>query len=304
MYENNSSTTNIQSWFIPFDILNIICLILVIILAFIFLFIIIFDKTCHTVSMILIANSCLAELVLAIDLFWMAVFTLDNDLKQQQYEDLFCVFRGYISYVTCFTQNYSYFLQAIYRYLTIVYPSRLFWQSKRVQIFLIILSWIIAFICVFPHLFTGRIIYQVDDQMCQMSLELSFITVYNVVLLYLIPMNGTILIYFKLVRYVKQMSKNVTPANTLLRVERELKMIRRIVILVSMLITFGLTYAIFVFMGFFTQPPKYHFRIAYIFINVSLVFILITLFKFTDPIKTSLMKITNRRPNVVIAILT
>ncbi|CAF0736388.1 unnamed protein product [Adineta steineri] len=71
-----------------------------------------------------------------------------------------------------------------------------------------------------------------------------------------------------------------------------------------MLIAFGLTYAIFVFMGFFTQPPKYHFRIAYIFINVSLVFILITLFKFTDPIKTSLMKITNRRPNVVIALLT
>ncbi|CAF0758847.1 unnamed protein product [Adineta steineri] len=304
MYANNSSTTNIQSWFIPFDIINIICLILVIILAFIFLFIIIFDKTCHTVPMILIANSCLAELVLAIDLFWMAIFTLDNDRKQQQYEDLFCVFRGYITYVACFTQNYSYFLQAIYRYLTIVYPSRLFWQSKRVQIFLIILSWIIAFICVFPHLFTGRIIYQVDDQMCQMSLELSFITVYNVVLLYLIPMNGTILIYFKLVRYVKEMSKNVTPANTLLRVERELKMIRRIVILVSMLITFGLTYAIFIFMSFFTQPPKYHFRIAYIFVNVSLVFILIALFKFTDPIKTSLMKITNRRPNVVIALLT
>ncbi|CAF0804341.1 unnamed protein product [Adineta steineri] len=304
MYANNSSTTNIQSWFISFDILNVICLILVIILALIFLFIIIFDKTCHTVPMILIANSCLAELVLAIDLFWMAVFTLDNDLKQQQYEDLFCKYRGYISYVTCFAQNYSYFLQAIYRYLTIVYPSRLFWQSKRVQIFLIIFSWIIAFICVFPQLFTGRIIYQVDDQMCQMSLELSFITVYNVVLLYLIPMNGTILIYFKLVRYVKQMNKNVTPANTLLRVERELKMIRRIVILVSMLITFGLTYAIFIFMSFFTQPPKYHFRIAYIFVNVSLVFILTALFKFTDPIKTSIMKITNRRPNVVIAILT
>ncbi|CAF4261441.1 unnamed protein product [Adineta steineri] len=140
--------------------------------------------------------------------------------------------------------------------------------------------------------------------MCQMSLELSFITVYNVVLLYLIPMNGTILIYFKLVRYVKQMTKNVTLANTLLRAERELKMIRRIVILVSMLITFGLTYAIFIFMSFFTQPPKYHFRIAYIFVNVSLVFILIALFKFTDPIKTSIMKITNRRPNVVIAILT
>ncbi|CAF1424752.1 unnamed protein product [Adineta steineri] len=67
MYDNNSSTTNIESWFIPFNILNIVRLILVIILALIFLFIIIFDKTCHTVPIILVAISCLAELVLASD---------------------------------------------------------------------------------------------------------------------------------------------------------------------------------------------------------------------------------------------
>ncbi|CAF1440948.1 unnamed protein product [Rotaria sordida] len=63
--------------------------------------------------MILVANSCLAELLITIDVFWMVVFTLQNDLKRQQYEDLFCIFRGYMGYVICFTQNYSYFLQAI-----------------------------------------------------------------------------------------------------------------------------------------------------------------------------------------------
>ncbi|CAF1121834.1 unnamed protein product [Rotaria sordida] len=300
MYENNSLTTNIESWFIPFDILNILCLFLVIIFASIFLLIIICDKTCHTVPMILVANSCLAELLITIVLFWMAVFALQNDLKRQQYEDLFCIFRGYMIYVTCFTQNYSYFLQAIYRYLTIVYPSRLFWQSKRVQIFFISLSWIIGFICALPHVFTGEIKYLVDDQLCQMPLHLSIVTVYNVILLYLIPMNGIIFIYFKLVRYVKEMGKRVTSANILFRVQRELKMVRKIVILVSILVAFGLPYTTFVFIGFFTQPPKYHFRIAYTFISVSLIFIMIAVFHSTDPLKAFARKKIIKRSTMTV----
>ncbi|CAF1473883.1 unnamed protein product [Adineta steineri] len=179
---------NFQSWFIPFDVFNLICHSLVIIFAFIFLFIIIGDKTCHTVPMLLVANSCLAELVFSSNLFWMAIFTLNNDLKRQQYEDSLCVFR---------------------------------------------------------------------------------------------------------VRYVKEMSKHVTPVNTLIRAQRELKMVYRIVILVSFLIGLGIPYASFVIMGFFTSPPKYHFRIAYIFVNISLIFIMMSLFKFTDPVRTSIMKRIN-----------
>ncbi len=48
----------------------------------------------------------------------------------------------------------------------------------------------------------------------------------------MIPISLIILIYFKLVRYVREMSKNITTANSLARAQRELKMVRRIVILV------------------------------------------------------------------------
>jgi hypothetical protein len=37
----------------------------------------------------------------------------------------------------------------------------------------------------------------------------------------------TMMIYYKLVRYVHEMGKHVTTANTLLRAQRELKMVRR-----------------------------------------------------------------------------
>ncbi|CAF2718104.1 unnamed protein product [Rotaria sp. Silwood2] len=82
-------------------------------------------------------------------------------------------------------------------------------------------------------------------------------------------------IYLKLVRYVQGMSKCVTPANILARAKRELRMGQRTVILVTILLALGVPYTIIIFMPFFTNPPKYHFRIAFIFIDVSLAFVMI-----------------------------
>ena len=123
--------------------------------------------------MMLVANSCLTELIYASDIFVMAIFTLQNDLKQINIKIHFVFFEVYI-YMALYIQNYSYLLQAIYRYITIVYPTRLFWQSARFQIFLIGLTWICGIIYPIPLVFTGQIIYDVDNQICQMPLHLSF----------------------------------------------------------------------------------------------------------------------------------
>ncbi|CAF1463906.1 unnamed protein product [Adineta steineri] len=300
MYNNNSLSISIESWFISVDILDIICLSLVIIFALVCLVIIILYKTCHTVPMMLVANSCLAELLISIVAFWMAIFTLQNDLQRREYEDSLCIFRGYIGSMTCCAQNYSYLLQAIYRYLKVIYPTQLFWQSKRVQIFLMISSWIVSFIYAFPLMFTSAIRYQADDQICQVPLHFSIVTIYNIFFLYIIPVNSIMFIYLKLVRYVKKMSQHVTTANNLIRAKRELKMVYRIVMLVITLLAFGFPYTIFIFMGFFTSPPKYHFRIAYIFIDVSLVFIMIIIFHSAEPLKASVKNRLFKRPTMIV----
>lgn len=93
----------------------------------------------------------------------------------------------------------------------------------------------------------------------------------------MIPVSIIIFIYIKLFLYVHEMSKHITPVNILFRVRHQLKMVQRTVILISILIIIGFPYALFVFMSFFTHPPKYYFRIAYIFIDTSLVFVMITL---------------------------
>ncbi|CAF4201490.1 unnamed protein product [Adineta steineri] len=208
-----------------------------------------------------VANSCLACLSFTIIMFWVTIIMLHNDLNQISYADSFCIFRGYISYVTASELFYAYFLQAIYSYIKVVYPFRLIWQSVRMQIFLIVITWISPFICILPHVLTHEI------------------------------------------RYVKAMRQRITPANTLIRAQRELKMVYRIIILLLILLILGLPITIFVFIGFIGEPSNYHLRKAYTSVGISLIFVIIALFKFTDLVKNSIMKKLKRRSNIVVAIM-
>ncbi|CAF4035806.1 unnamed protein product [Adineta steineri] len=296
----NSSTLDFQPWFIPLDILAMVCITLVIILAVLSLLIIILDKTCHTKSIILIANSFLIAFIAGCCILNLHIFTFQNDFKQIYYQDSLCIFRGYTTYVSCALFNYSFLLQAISRYMNVVYPNLLFWQSIKCYISLICLTWIFSFVFPFAFIFTGEVIYNSDNQICQLPFQLSFSIIYLVHCAYMIPVLMIMFIYFKLVRYVKEMSKNVTSANTLVRARRELKMVQQIVIIVMILVILCFPYALFIVISFFTTPPKYHFRIAYIFADVAIVCVMIALFYFTKPLKASLMKRIKQRPNVVI----
>jgi hypothetical protein len=209
-----------------------------------------------------------------------------------------------MAYVSGALQNYSYLLQAIYRYVVVVYPARLTYQSARFQIFLICLTWICAILYPIPIVFTDQIKYDADNQICQIPLGLSFLTFFDASYMYMIPVGSIILIYFRMVRYVKRMSKRATPGNTLSRAQRELKMIVRIIRLISILLSAGLPYVIFILMSFFNSAPKYSFRIAYIFMDASLIFVMIVLFQNTDVVMIFVMKKINRPPNTITAAAT
>jgi hypothetical protein len=185
-----------------------------------------------------------------------------------------------------------------------IYPTRLFWQTTRTQILLISLSWIIALVFPILYLFIGAIVYNIDNQICQVPFRLSFSIVYAPVCVYIIPLNMVIFLYYKLVRYVKEIGKRVTPANTLLRLQRELKMFRRAMILIMILLFCGFPYTSFIFLSFFNRAPKYHFRIAFLGFDFSLVAVMIAIFQFTDSLKESIKKLINGRPNTIAPTMT
>ncbi|CAF1494862.1 unnamed protein product [Adineta ricciae] len=254
--------------------------------------------------MLLFANTCLTELLYGSVVLAMNIFTFYNDLKQIQYEDSLCVFRGYVGYVVTALTNYSYLIQAIYRYVVVLYFDRIFLQSARFQLFLICLTWIFSFLCPLPIMLTGEIKYIFDNQICQMPLRFSFFQIYNPFFIYIIPISSIVLIYFLLVRYVRKMNQNVTRVNILFRAKQELKMVRRIVILIFGITMIGIPYVTFIFISFFTTPPKYHFRVVFIFLDTSLLFVMIALFQFTDPLKIFIMRKVKRNPTKTVPVAT
>ncbi len=295
----NSSELHSESWFIPIDILQIGSCIIVFICSIIFLFIIAIDKTCHTVPMILVGNTCLTALGFAIEEFWMRLRALQNDIQRIQYQDPLCLFFGYLIYSTCATFFASFILQAFYRYAIVVYPTHLVWQSIKCQLALICLTWIVGFVFPLGFLFSGNIIYNVNNQICDIPFRLSAARIWASLSVYGIPVMIISFIYYKLIQYVKEMSKRVTPTNILLRAQREIKMARRTIIIVMFFLTLGVPYAIFIVISFFITPTIYYFRITYLFVDFSLACVMIVLFQFTDPLKLSIKKKLNFRVTTV-----
>ncbi|CAF1573590.1 unnamed protein product [Adineta steineri] len=296
----NSSIIDIESWYIPIDIIITTFTTIAIGLTILYLFVILFDKACHTIPMLLVANSCLTAFLFGCIMLSSFIIMLNNDLKQIYYPNSYCIFQAYISYATCAAFNYSFVLQALYRYIFVIYPRILFWQKRRTQMLFVFKTWILGFACPLMFLFNNGIVYNYDNQVCQLPLRFSFSVIYISFTVYGIPVTLIIFIYFKLLRYVQETSKNVASINVLSRARRELKMIRKIVILVSILIGVGFVYTIFLIMSFFDRLPKYHFRIAYVFGSSSFLLVIMTLFQFTDPLKISLGKLLNIRPNIII----
>ncbi len=243
-------------------ILTIILSVLVVILAVIFLVIVIFNKTSHTIPLMLTCNSCISEIIYGSNMLSLAVFTLENDRKRRVFQDALCTFRGYLGYAGTPLFLYSFSLQAIYRFIIVVYPTRISWQSVRCQSMLICFFWIFSIIVPLPWFLTGTMIYNIYNQVCYLPFQLSIPLIYNLLLGYMIPIDITALTYFKLVRYVRQMSSRATSsAQSIFQARRELAMVQRIVTIISVLVILGLPYTIFMFMSFITHPPKYHFCI-------------------------------------------
>jgi len=220
-----------------------------------------------------------------------AIFTFENDRKQRIFQDELCAFRDYFGYVGTALLLYSFTLQAIYRYILVVYPTRISWQSIRIQGMLICFFWIFSITSLLPWLFTGVSTYNVDNQACILPFQLSLPIIYNVSVVYMIPISIIILTYIKLVRYVHQMNSHLTStAHTIFQARRELVMVERIVTIISILVILGLPYTIFMFMSFIRKPPKYHYRISILFVDLAQAFIMVVLLKSSQPIMDIILK--------------
>ncbi|CAF1330038.1 unnamed protein product [Adineta steineri] len=202
--------------------------------------------------------------------------------------------RCFFGYCTDGLQNYSYLLTAVNQCISVVYPNKIIWRTIKFQFCLILVIWIVCILYSLPLLVSGQIIYNIDNQICQIPLRLSLPMIYVAAIIYIIPNSGILAVYIKLTRYVHQMSSRAISNHTIFHARRELKLVQRTFILSNTPIVIGLPYMIFVLMSFFTSPPEYHFRIAYICANISVLVVVIIGYCFTPKIGAILRKKLSR----------
>ena len=89
---NKLNRTIVERWFIPIDSLMISSAILIIILSSIFVFVILFEKSCHTVAMLLTGNSCVSAFIWGSCLLGSSLSILKKDLQKIAYEDPLCIY--------------------------------------------------------------------------------------------------------------------------------------------------------------------------------------------------------------------
>ncbi|CAF1092678.1 unnamed protein product [Adineta ricciae] len=286
----NLTQLTIDPSLIVWNISTIVLTTLGIVLATLFLITILIDKKSKkNPIMVLVANSCLSSIVFGIDMLVCFLIALNNDLKEIRTEDSLCKLRAYIAYSACGVFDYSFFVQALYRYNAIIHPKRTNWQSLQNQLVIIASTWILGFLVPSVFLFTTEIVYNIDNQVCQIPLRISTSSIYLSFCIYLIPLLLITGMYLKLIRHVKRKRIRIIQTRMFIRAQRELEIVKRILIHVFILMGVGCVYASLLFISIFRDLPKYHFRIAYIFGSTSFLFVMISIFQFNPLLKQSII---------------
>ncbi|CAF1113119.1 unnamed protein product [Didymodactylos carnosus] len=219
-----------------------------------------------------------------------------SDIHQLTVPTPLCAFRGYFGYTTVAAQNWSYLILAVHRYICVVHHQKRQQTSYRLHICFIAIQWIYCILFPLPLLLIPtQIQYNPSNQMCQVPIFHSPQMMYLAVCIYLTPVTSIIIIYILLVKYVNKISRQqqqqqCQPTHiTLFQARRQLSMLKRIILLTIFLLTCCGPYMAFVLIGFRgTDPYEYHFRIAYIFLDSSVVFVMIAIVYSTNNIRDTL----------------
>jgi hypothetical protein len=168
---------------------------------------ILYNRSIHTISNILTCNSSLAVLILASDMFSIALYILYRDLspkKVKMHNMFLCHLRGYISHISLCALVHSFVIQAFYRMAGTVYYNYLYYQSFRLYLYAIVIQWIIAVVQILPIAITNNQIFIEEEYLCQIATDNSGAIFYVHTIVYFIPLPLILIQYYIIAKYSKR----------------------------------------------------------------------------------------------------
>ena len=193
--------------FLSMSIVQLIFSSLGIIASLFFIITVAGNRSIRTLSNILTCNSSVAVLILASDMFAIAVYILYRDLSPRRvkmHNMFLCHLRGYISHISFCALVHSFVIQAFYRLAGIFYYNRLYYRSLRPYAYAIVVQWSIAIVQVLPIAMTNNQVFIEEEYLCQIAINNSRAIVYVCTIVYFIPLPAILIQYWMIAMYSRR----------------------------------------------------------------------------------------------------
>jgi hypothetical protein len=269
--------------------------------------ILIFHRRTRSVPILLASHTCLAILLSAIVLATMIISSLLGFLGIHLYEHdntIWCLWSGFLVHGFLCALYDAYGLQAIFRFLRVVFYQRRIFHSFQLYCILIPFDILFAVVCISPVLIWHDVVYLPSEFYCQTPFINLPAILYVAMRLYAFPLFGLFGIYWYLVRYIRRTSLLADTVDARRRAHnnvRDLIVIKRLLIIVVLLILLGLPSIIFMIMFIFTgHLLSITYRIGWLFVSFSLVLLVFLLIRYTVPLRQTVKRLIGVRQRHIV----
>jgi hypothetical protein len=247
-----------------------------------------------SVSTLLASNTFLAALTYSSAHFSIAISVLRSDIAvvdgvRLRLYNPFCMSSAFVFYSGCALLYYSYVMEAVQRFGRIVLYDYRWLHERHIQLIFIIFQWFFCILGTFiPLSVTNQLKYDIHMNMCIIPIRSSGWTMYYAIFCYAIPLVLLAIFYHRLIQYILTVRSRVSAClisgSVVVAAQRQLALIQRVLVLLSILVASGLPYSAFVFMGFWTDPPVYQFRISFLCVDIALASVVCAMFCYSRDI--------------------
>jgi len=284
-------------WSIINIILNLLTLInsilTIIICLFIFLLTMIFHRQSHSVPLLLACYTCLTLLISSFLLASMIISSLFGYLSiiiEQHGNTKWCLWRGFLIHgVLCMLYD-SYILQATYRLFRVVFHRHKYLHRFSLYCFLVFIELLFSVLSISPVFIRGNVIYLPTEYYCQTPFTNISAIVYVAFRIVFLPILVIAIVYMCLLNHIRHKSNICRRRSKHNR--RNLIVIKQILLMLTNLILLGLPSIIFLIILIFTGylvPITY--RIGWLSVSFSLVFLAYMLIQLTRPLRKTMRKL-------------
>ncbi|CAF4183303.1 unnamed protein product [Adineta steineri] len=222
------------------------------------------------ITVVLCGHIYLAILIYSLILLSMNIRSILGDLYKQSFDSSWCIFFGYLTVVLFSMLTMNFVNQAFYRLIRIVYSQNRWFQSLKLYMILPIIEITILtciLLCILMSL--NSVTYLPNDQFCHPTFTNIPSILSTAVVVYIGPFCCISFIYLHITRFIHQQGNKQTLVIKQ-RQARDLLIIRRILIIVSLLFILALPGMILIFMFIITgEEHPLLARITFFTVSIS-----------------------------------